>query len=150
RLSLHVCIITVPLYTVISVYTVITEHTAEMLPPGHAATCTTKYANEPTKSLEITQTFTTSLHIAPDSEYTSRIGLTMRFPRALPVAVLLLSLLPTSAQDGTQPYFSLSSSKTFAPGEKATISMWSQNVDTLEFRVYRVKDPILFFQKLED
>src|SRR5437867_1895861 len=85
-----------------------------------------------------------------DSEYTSRIGPTMRFPRALPVAVLLLSLLPTSAQDGTQPYFSLSSNRTFAPGEKATISMWSQNVDTLEFRVYRVKDPILFFQKLED
>ena len=28
--------------------------------------------------------------------------------------------------------------------------MWSQNVDSLEFRVYRVKDPILFFQKMED
>jgi uncharacterized protein YfaS (alpha-2-macroglobulin family) len=75
----------------------------------------------------------------------------MRFSRVLPVTVLLVSLLPTAAQqDATQPYFSLSSSKTFAPGEKATIQMWSQNVDSLEFRVYRVKDPILFFQKLED
>jgi hypothetical protein len=57
---------------------------------------------------------------------------------------------PPSAQDDTKPYFSLSSGKTYGPGDKATIAMWSQNVDALEFRVYRVKDPILFFQKLED
>src|SRR6266436_5853940 len=74
----------------------------------------------------------------------------MRFHRGLPVTLLLLTLLPTTAQDVNQPYFSLSSSKTFGPGEKATIQMWSQNIDSLEFRVYRVKDPILFFQKLED
>src|SRR6185369_16636177 len=74
----------------------------------------------------------------------------MRFHRAVPVTLLLLALLPTTAQDINQPYFSLSSSKTFGPGEKATIQMWSQNVDSLEFRVYRVKDPVLFFQKLED
>src|SRR5258708_40039305 len=74
----------------------------------------------------------------------------MRFRRALPVTLLLLTLLPTTAQEVNQPYFSLSSSKTFGPGEKATIQMWSQNIDSLEFRVYRVKDPILFFQKLED
>ena len=73
----------------------------------------------------------------------------MRFSRALLVA-LLASLLPTSAQDDTKPYFSLSSSKTYGPGEKPSIQMWSQNVDSLEFRVYRVKDPILFFQKMED
>src|SRR5262245_8032529 len=71
----------------------------------------------------------------------------MRFSRAL---LLLLLLLPTSAQDGNQPYFSLSSSRTFAPGEKPSIQMWSQNIDSLEFRVYRVKDPVLFFQKLQD
>src|SRR5882762_6807712 len=74
----------------------------------------------------------------------------MRFRRALPVTLLLLTLLPTSAQDGNQPYFSLSSAKTFGPGEKPTIQMWSQNIDSLEFRVYRVKDPVLFFQRLED
>ena len=74
----------------------------------------------------------------------------MRLPRPLLVTLLLLSLLPTSAQDGNQPYFSLSSAKTFGPGEKPTIQMWSQNIDSLEFRVYRVKDPVLFFQRLED
>src|SRR5437762_10003583 len=74
----------------------------------------------------------------------------MRFSRALPAILLLACLLPVPAQDGNQPYFSLSSSKTYAPGEKPGIQMWSQNVDTLEFRVYRVRDPILFFQRLED
>ena len=73
----------------------------------------------------------------------------MRFARALLATLLLASLLPVPAQDGAQPYFSLSSNKTFAPGEKPAIQMWSQNVDSLEFRVYRVKDPVLFFQKLE-
>src|SRR5215469_5811628 len=73
----------------------------------------------------------------------------MRFSRALLVA-LVASLLPTCAQDDTKPYFSLSSGKTYGPGDKPAIQMWSQNIDSLEFRVYRVKDPILFFQKLED
>src|SRR5438445_5888551 len=71
----------------------------------------------------------------------------MRISRAL-LAIFLFTCLP--AQEPNQPYFSLSSSKTYAPGEKPAIQMWSQNVDTLEFRVYRVRDPILFFQKLED
>ncbi len=74
----------------------------------------------------------------------------MRFSRALLITLLLTPLLPTAAQDDTKPFFSLSSSKTYAPGDKPAIQMWSQNVDLLEFRVYRVKDPILFFQKMED
>ena len=61
----------------------------------------------------------------------------MRISRAL-LAIFLLTCLP--AQEPNQPYFSLSSSKTHAPGEKPAIQMWSQNVDTLEFRVYRVRD----------
>lgn len=74
-----------------------------------------------------------------------------RASRTRVAVILLASLLPIPAQqNATQPYFSLSSSKTFAPGDKPTIQMWAQNVDSLEFRVYRVKDPILFFQKLED
>src|SRR5215471_4462875 len=87
---------------------------------------------------------------SPHPSYTSNIGHSMRFSRALLATLVLASLLPIPAQDGNQPFFSLSSSKTFAPGEKASIQMWSQNIDSLEFRVYRVKDPVLFFQKLED
>ncbi len=74
----------------------------------------------------------------------------MRFSRALLATLPLSTLLPTAAQDDTKPYFNLSSGKTYGPGDKASIAMWSQNIDALEFRVYRVNDPILFFQKLED
>src|SRR5260370_231385 len=84
------------------------------------------------------------------SAYTSTIGRHMRSSRALLVALIPTSLLPTPAPDDTKPYFSLSSGKTYSPGDKPAIQMWSQNIDSLEFRVYRVKDPILFFQKLED
>ncbi len=63
----------------------------------------------------------------------------------------LLVSLPTGGQpDDSRPYFSLSSNKTYAPGEKPTIQLWAQNVDQLDFRVYRVKDPVAFFSSLED
>src|SRR5579872_2440991 len=74
----------------------------------------------------------------------------MRYSRVLLATVVLSTLLPTAAQDDTKPYYMLTSGKTYGPGDKPTVSMWSQNIDALEFRVYRVKDPILFFQKLED
>src|SRR5262245_1437209 len=66
------------------------------------------------------------------------------------LAAFVLALVPATAQEDRQPYFSLSSNRTFAPGDKPVIQMWSQNVSSLEFRVYKVKDPVLFFQKLED
>ena len=46
--------------------------------------------------------------------------------------------------------FNLSTAKTFAPGEKPTIHLYSQNVDELEFRVYRVEDPARFLSGLKD
>ncbi len=46
--------------------------------------------------------------------------------------------------------FNLSTAKTFAPGEKPTIHLYSQNVDELEFRVYRVDDPAKFLSGLKD
>ena len=67
--------------------------------------------------------------------------------------VLLLLVLTFSLcgqVDEEQPYFSLSSSRTFAPGEKATVELSAVDVSALDFRVYRVKDPLAFFGKLED
>jgi len=49
-----------------------------------------------------------------------------------------------------EPSFSLSSSATFGTGENPKISLSSSNVDLLEFRVYRVKDPVKFFQQLRN
>jgi uncharacterized protein YfaS (alpha-2-macroglobulin family) len=70
-----------------------------------------------------------------------------------PAIALLLFLLafPTVAQvDEGQPYFSLSSNRTFGTGEKPSIQLWAQGVDMLQFRVYRVNDPVKFFENLGD
>ncbi len=76
-------------------------------------------------------------------------GNSIRISRVLAATLLLLLVLPLSGQQ-QEPYFALSSGRTFAPGEKPTIQVNAHNVDSLEFRVYRINDPVLFFQKLED
>lgn len=69
------------------------------------------------------------------------------------VAVLLLlsffAVTPLRA-DEKKIYFSVTTSKTFRPGEKPSIQVYAHNVDVLEFRVYRVKEPVKFFEKLQD
>ena len=66
--------------------------------------------------------------------------------------VLLLALaFPSIAQfDEGQPFFSLSSSQTFAPGQRPAIQFWAHGLNALEFRVYRVNDPVTFFLRLEE
>ncbi len=72
-------------------------------------------------------------------------------PARLAVAALVLAFLaPTVAQEDRKPYFSLASNRTWLPGEKPTVQMWSQHVTSLEYRIYRIKDPVAFFQKMED
>src|ERR1019366_3850226 len=48
-----------------------------------------------------------------------------------------------------EPYFSLSSMRTFGAGAKPSVSLNAWNVAELEFRVYRIDDPVQFFQQLE-
>ncbi|MEN6601904.1 MAG: hypothetical protein ABFD86_05760, partial [Bryobacteraceae bacterium] len=75
----------------------------------------------------------------------------MRANALMTVLAAILLTVPTGGQpDDSRPYFSLSSSRTYAPGEKPAIHLWAQNVDQLDFRVYRVKDPVAFFSSLED
>src|SRR5271155_1426247 len=62
---------------------------------------------------------------------------------------VLLRAIPALA-DEPQPYFSLASDRTYAPGEKPHVQVWGRGVSALEFRVYRVKDPIRFFEQLRD
>ena len=69
--------------------------------------------------------------------------------RAVVLAVFILFSLSLCAQEPAG-YFSLNSSRTYAPGQKVSVDMWAQNVDTLEFRVYRVNDPVKFFTDLGD
>jgi alpha-2-macroglobulin len=53
-------------------------------------------------------------------------------------------------QGEADPYFALSSFRTFGSHDKATVSLSAWNVDTLEFRIYRVEDPVKFFEQLDD
>lgn len=65
-------------------------------------------------------------------------------------ALLLLMLAaPGIGQEEAQPYFSLSSNQTFAPGSKVAVNLSGFNVNSLEFRVYRVNDAVKFFEQLE-
>ena len=66
-------------------------------------------------------------------------------------AIAFLVAFPIAAQEEDETrYFSLVSNRTFAPGEKASVTVSSSGMGSLEFRVYRVNDPVKFFERLED
>jgi len=69
--------------------------------------------------------------------------------RKLAVLALILLSIPVLARD-KKVYFSVTTNKTFRPNEKPKIQLYAHDVDALEFRVYRVKDPLKFFQRLDD
>ena len=64
-------------------------------------------------------------------------------PKPLMAALLLLvsaaAAVPASATDAPRS-FSLSTTRTFAPGESVKIQLIAHNVPELEFRVYKVRD----------
>jgi hypothetical protein len=65
---------------------------------------------------------------------------------------LLLALplaLSAAAKDAPRS-FSLSTSRTFAPGESVKVQLYARNVPALEFRVYKVRDAQKFFAGLKD
>jgi hypothetical protein len=67
-------------------------------------------------------------------------------------ARLLLFLTLAAAMLGqgeNEPYFALMSGRSFGSGGNPTISLNGWNLDSLEFRVYRINDPRRFFQQLE-
>ncbi|MGA3023631.1 MAG: MG2 domain-containing protein [Bryobacteraceae bacterium] len=63
---------------------------------------------------------------------------------------LLLASAPGIGQTEEEPYFALASAKTFGPGEEVSVQLNAWNVDSLDFRVYRVNDPVRFFEQLDD
>jgi len=77
-----------------------------------------------------------------------------------PVVILLVQLgmvllalsLPLRGQESesTEPFFSVSSRQTYSPAQEPKISIDFREVDHLDFRIYRVKDPVPFFAKLRD
>ena len=57
---------------------------------------------------------------------------------------------PPVTAASTKPYFTLTTNRTYSPNE--TTRLWAsyRNVDYLDFRVYRVKDPVKFFKQLDN
>jgi hypothetical protein len=79
---------------------------------------------------------------------------TLHHPLASGLTLLLLILfsltpLPAAAKDAPRS-FSLSTTRTFAPGESVKIQLLARNVPELEFRVYKVRDAEKFFSGLKD
>jgi uncharacterized protein YfaS (alpha-2-macroglobulin family) len=71
--------------------------------------------------------------------------------RPLIAALLLIACAPATGQDDeAEPYFSLTSSRTFAPGEAATVQLSATQVESLDFRLYKLRDPVRFFSQLEE
>jgi len=67
----------------------------------------------------------------------------------LVLAMVLALALPAAAKDAPRS-FSLSTSRTFSPGESVKIQLYARNVPALEFRVYKVRDAQKFFAGLKD
>src|SRR6516225_4735756 len=63
--------------------------------------------------------------------------------------LLLAGTIPALAKDAPRS-FSLSTSRTFSPGESVKIQLIARNVPELEFRVYKVRDVQRFFSGLKD
>jgi uncharacterized protein YfaS (alpha-2-macroglobulin family) len=76
----------------------------------------------------------------------------MRFRTSLTLPILLsLALAAAAAETKDAPRsFSLSTTRTFSPGESVKIQLYARNVPALEFRVYKVRDPQKFFAGLKD
>jgi uncharacterized protein YfaS (alpha-2-macroglobulin family) len=73
----------------------------------------------------------------------------MRLSKQLIAISLLLFSAIAQASDAPRS-FSLSTTRTFAPGESVKIQLFARNVPELEFRVYRVNDAQKFFAGLKD
>jgi len=56
----------------------------------------------------------------------------------------------TAIVASAKPYFSLTTNRSYSPNESARLWASYQNVDYLDFRVYRIKDPNKFFKQLDD
>ncbi len=76
-----------------------------------------------------------------------------RFALAATVVLRLLLALgvtaPIVCQDEAEPYFSISSQRTFGTADKPQIALSGYRVSAVQIRVYRVNDTLKFFQQME-
>lgn len=67
-------------------------------------------------------------------------------------AVLLAAgvLVAPAQREEAEVYFAVSTDKPVRPGEAARVQVQAQGVERLQFRLYRVNDPVKFFRQLDD
>src|SRR5262249_34972603 len=73
---------------------------------------------------------------------------TLKPPARIFAVCLVLALAVPALAATPTPYFSLSTDRTFQPGDKITVHLYTRDVQALEFRLYRVNDPVVFFEQL--
>jgi hypothetical protein len=66
------------------------------------------------------------------------------------IMLLLAAAVAHASTSDTPRSFSLSTTRTFAPGDSVKIQLFARNVPELEFRVYKVRDAEKFFAGLKD
>jgi uncharacterized protein YfaS (alpha-2-macroglobulin family) len=67
-------------------------------------------------------------------------------PETLPYA----GRTPEPPDPHAKPFFSLHTNRTYAPTDRARVWVNYRGVDSLDFRVYKVKDPVKFFRGLDN
>jgi uncharacterized protein YfaS (alpha-2-macroglobulin family) len=80
----------------------------------------------------------------------SVLGFNVIRSRTTPATAAITAEAETPKVVSTKPYFSLTTNRTYSPNESARLWASYQNIDYLDFRVYRVKDPNKFFKQLDD
>jgi alpha-2-macroglobulin len=67
-------------------------------------------------------------------------------PESLPYA----GSTPQPPDPHAKPFFSLHTNRTYATTDRARVFVNYRGVDSLDFRVYKVKDPVKFFRQLDN
>ncbi|HEY6990191.1 MAG TPA: MG2 domain-containing protein [Bryobacteraceae bacterium] len=76
--------------------------------------------------------------------------MTAKLPSFVRVVLALSVAAPLTCQNEAQPYFSLSSNRTFGSHDRPSIMLSATKIDSVQIRVYRVKDALQFFTQIED
>ena len=69
---------------------------------------------------------------------------------ALRALFALLLAAPITCQNEAEPFFSLSSSRTFGSGDQPEVMLSGWQVPAVQMRVYRVNDPVKFLSEMQD
>jgi uncharacterized protein YfaS (alpha-2-macroglobulin family) len=69
---------------------------------------------------------------------------------ALRVLFALALAAPITCQNEAEPYFSLSSTRTFGSGDQPEVMLSGWQVPAVGMRVYRINDPVKFLSEMQD